>query len=171
MPFFEITKQATFDAAHHLPNEPEGSIYRRVHGHSFTVEATVRSEVLDVEHGWVADLGALDRALDRLIAGFDHPLVTPLVELEPDDVGNLVMLANVYAAARRWSPPPDPPAPPGRAGPSSLLSCGSRSPRPEPPGRGERVVRGRWAADLAGQAQEASGVDGLAGVLGGVVND
>ena len=27
--------------------------------------------------------GALDRALDRLIAGFDHPLVTPLVELEP----------------------------------------------------------------------------------------
>ncbi|XP_006655361.2 pentatricopeptide repeat-containing protein At2g20540 [Oryza brachyantha] len=25
-----------------------------------------------------------------------------LVELEPDDVGNLVMLANVYAAARRW---------------------------------------------------------------------
>ena len=41
MPVFEITKQATFDAAHHFPNEPEGSIYRRVHGHSFTVEATV----------------------------------------------------------------------------------------------------------------------------------
>ena len=63
MPVFEITKQATFDAAHHFPNEPEGSIYRRVHGHSFTVEATVRSEVLDVEHGWVADLGALDLSL------------------------------------------------------------------------------------------------------------
>ena len=56
MSVFEITKQATFDAAHHFPNEPEGSIYRRVHGHSFTVEATVRSEVLDAEHGWVADL-------------------------------------------------------------------------------------------------------------------
>lgn len=27
--------------------------------------------------------GALDRALDRLIAGFDHAAVTPLVELEP----------------------------------------------------------------------------------------
>jgi pentatricopeptide repeat protein len=26
-----------------------------------------------------------------------------LVEQEPDDVGNLVMLANVYAAARRWA--------------------------------------------------------------------
>ena len=29
---------------------------------------------------------------------------------------------------------------------------------------------GRWVR-LAGQAQEAAGVDGLAGVLGGVVND
>ena len=28
--------------------------------------------------------GALDRALDRLTAGFDHASVTPLVELEPD---------------------------------------------------------------------------------------
>lgn len=28
-------------------------------------------------------VGALDRALDRLTAGFDHPAVTPLVELEP----------------------------------------------------------------------------------------
>jgi hypothetical protein len=27
--------------------------------------------------------GALERALDRLAAGFDHPMVTPLVELEP----------------------------------------------------------------------------------------
>ena len=25
MPVFEITRQATFDAAHHFPNEPEGS--------------------------------------------------------------------------------------------------------------------------------------------------
>ena len=50
MTMFEITKQATFDAAHHFPNEPEGSIYRRVHGHSFTVEATVRSATLDAEH-------------------------------------------------------------------------------------------------------------------------
>ena len=27
--------------------------------------------------------GALDRALERLTKGFDHPAVTPLVELEP----------------------------------------------------------------------------------------
>jgi len=63
MSVFEITKAATFDAAHHFPSEPEGSPYRRIHGHSFQVEATVRGEALDAEHGWVADLGALDRAL------------------------------------------------------------------------------------------------------------
>ena len=66
MPVFEITKQATFDAAHHFPNEPEGSIYRRVHGHSFTVEATVRSAVLDAEHGWVADLGEVGLVVESL---------------------------------------------------------------------------------------------------------
>ena len=82
MPVFEITKQATFDAAHHFPNEPEGSIYRRVHGHSFTVEATVRSEVLDVEHGWVADLGALDRALKAAAETLDHGMLNEHAGLE-----------------------------------------------------------------------------------------
>ena len=38
---FEITKAATFDAAHHLPAGPSGP-YTRLHGHSFRVEATVR---------------------------------------------------------------------------------------------------------------------------------
>lgn len=75
MPVFEITKQATFDAAHHFPNEPEGSIYRRVHGHSFTVEATIRSETLDAEHNWVADLGALDRALKTAADQLDHGML------------------------------------------------------------------------------------------------
>ena len=40
-PIFEITKAATFDAAHFLPQGPETSPYRRLHGHSFRVEATV----------------------------------------------------------------------------------------------------------------------------------
>ena len=39
---FEITKAATFDAAHHLPAGPAGP-YTRLHGHSFRVEATVRT--------------------------------------------------------------------------------------------------------------------------------
>ncbi|MBX3477867.1 MAG: 6-pyruvoyl tetrahydropterin synthase family protein [Brevundimonas sp.] len=79
---FEITKAATFDAAHHFPNEPEGSIYRRLHGHSFMVEATVRSETLDADHGWVADLGALDRALKAAAEELDHGLLNDKPGLE-----------------------------------------------------------------------------------------
>lgn len=82
MPKFEITKAATFDAAHHFPNEPEGSIYRRLHGHSFRVEATVASETLDAEHNWVADLGALDRALKAAAEELDHGLLNDKPGLE-----------------------------------------------------------------------------------------
>ena len=38
-------------AAHHFPSEPEGSPYRRIHGHSFQVEATVRG----IEGGRLGD--------------------------------------------------------------------------------------------------------------------
>lgn len=78
---FEITKQATFDAAHHFPNEPEGSVYRRMHGHSFTVEATVRGTTLD-GHGWVADLGALDASLKAAAEVLDHGLLNDKPGLE-----------------------------------------------------------------------------------------
>ena len=52
---FEITKTAAFDAAHYLPDGPRDG-YRRVHGHSFQVEATVRGP-MQQPVGWVADLG------------------------------------------------------------------------------------------------------------------
>ena len=82
MSVYEITKAAAFDAAHHFPNEPEGSIYRRIHGHSFMVEATVRGETLDAAHGWVADLGALDRALKAAAGRLDHGMLNDHAGLE-----------------------------------------------------------------------------------------
>ena len=62
---FEITKAATFDAAHHLPDGPAGP-YTRLHGHSFRVEATVRGEAQG-SIGWVADLGELVGREDALL--------------------------------------------------------------------------------------------------------
>src|SRR3954462_2317675 len=79
---FEITKAATFDAAHHLPNGgPEGSPYTRLHGHSFRVEATVRGEAQGPV-GWVADLGDLDRALKAVASELDHGLLNEKPGLE-----------------------------------------------------------------------------------------
>jgi 6-pyruvoyltetrahydropterin/6-carboxytetrahydropterin synthase len=71
---FEITKAASFDAAHHLNIGPIDSPYRRMHGHSFRVEATVRGQANEPE-GWVADLGALDAALRAAAAELDHSLL------------------------------------------------------------------------------------------------
>lgn len=80
-PVFEITKAATFDAAHRLPAGPADSPYTRLHGHSFRVEATVRG-VAQPPVGWVDDLGALDRALREVAGGLDHSLLNDLPGLE-----------------------------------------------------------------------------------------
>lgn len=79
---FEITKAATFDAAHRLPDGgPEGSPYTRLHGHSFRVEATVRGETKPPV-GWVADLAELDQALRRVAGELDHGLLNEKPGLE-----------------------------------------------------------------------------------------
>lgn len=77
---FEITKAATFDAAHHLLEGPAGP-YTRLHGHSFRVEATVRGEEQGAI-GWVADLGDLDRSLRAAAGELDHGMLNDRPGLE-----------------------------------------------------------------------------------------
>ena len=86
---FEITKAATFDAAHHLPAGPAGP-YTRLHGHSFRVEATVRGAATPPV-GWVADLGELDRALKAAAAELDHGLLNEKPGLELPSLENLCL--------------------------------------------------------------------------------
>ena len=90
MSVFEITKAATFDAAHHFPNEPEGSPYRRIHGHSFQVEVSIRSDRLDA-NGWVADLNALDTALKAAAGELDHGMLNEHEGLELPSLENLCL--------------------------------------------------------------------------------
>lgn len=78
---YEITKAASFDAAHRLPAGPAGGPYTRLHGHSFKVEATVRGAPTPPV-GWVADLGALDGALKSACAELDHSLLNEHAGLE-----------------------------------------------------------------------------------------
>ena len=86
---FEITKAATFDAAHHLPDGPAGP-YTRLHGHSFRVEATVRGEAGGAV-GWVADLGELDRALRAVAGELDHGLLNEKPGLESPTLEHLCL--------------------------------------------------------------------------------
>lgn len=89
-PVFEITKAAQFDAAHSLAQGAPGSRYRRLHGHSFRVEASVRGPAQG-EVGWVADLGALDEALRALAAELDHGMLNEKPGLASPTLENLCL--------------------------------------------------------------------------------
>lgn len=89
LPVFEITKTATFDAAHYLPAGPR-SAYQRLHGHSFQVEATVRGPMAEPV-GWVEDFAALDAALKREAAALDHGLLNETAGLESPTLERLCL--------------------------------------------------------------------------------
>ena len=89
-PSFEITKAASFEAAHYLDHGPAGSRYRRLHGHSFRVEATVRGRALNRE-GWVADLAELDDALHAITDELDHGLLNERPGLEAPTLERLCL--------------------------------------------------------------------------------
>ncbi len=80
-PLFEITKAATFDAAHRLPGGPQDGPYTRLHGHSFQVQATVRGPARGPV-GWVEDLAELDGALKAAAGELDHSLLNDHPGLE-----------------------------------------------------------------------------------------
>ena len=90
-PIFEITKAAAFDAAHYIEQGPADHRYRRLHGHSFRVEASVRGPAQPA--GWVADLDQLDKALKAVAEDLDHAiaLANDTSERQP--------------GAATWSPP------------------------------------------------------------------
>jgi 6-pyruvoyltetrahydropterin/6-carboxytetrahydropterin synthase len=78
---FEITKAASFDAAHRLPGGPPEGVYTRLHGHSFRVEATLRGKA-SAPVGWVDDLALLDKALKAAAGELDHSLLNDHPGLE-----------------------------------------------------------------------------------------
>ena len=96
-PVFEFTKAAAFDAAHHLDVGPADERYRRLHGHSFEVEATVRGSV-GAGQPWVADLGELERALKGVAAELDHGYLNEKPGLESP---TLERLCEYFAARLR----------------------------------------------------------------------
>ena len=73
-----------------LPLGPEGSPYRRMHGHSFRVEASVRGPA-DPVSGWVTDLAALDEALRAVAAELDHGLLNEKPGLETPTLERLCL--------------------------------------------------------------------------------
>jgi len=92
---FEITKTATFDAAHHMTHASADARYSRLHGHSFRVEASVRGAAR-ADTGWVEDFAALDTALKAVASQLDHGLLNEHPGLETPTLEHLCL----YFAAR-----------------------------------------------------------------------
>ena len=100
-PTFEITKAATFDAAHFFAEGPQHRPYANIHGHSFRVEATVRGQAREPV-GWVADLADLDAALKQVAGELDHGLLNEKPGLERPTLEHLCL----YCAERLRTPFP-----------------------------------------------------------------
>ncbi|GAA0957292.1 6-carboxytetrahydropterin synthase QueD [Streptomyces rhizosphaericus] len=77
----EIFREFTFEAAHRLPNVPEGHKCARLHGHSYKVIVHVEAPV-DPESGWVMDFGDLKEAFKPLEAQLDHYYLNDIEGLE-----------------------------------------------------------------------------------------
>src|ERR1043165_4449894 len=74
----ELVQDFRFEAAHYLPNVPEGHKCRRMHGHSFRGEIAVRGRV-DPHTGWLVDFADLKRLVDPIVGRLDS---SPLTEVE-----------------------------------------------------------------------------------------
>ena len=86
----ELSKSFRFEAAHTLERLIDGEASRRVHGHSYRAEVTVRGTP-HPKTGMVVDLGLLERALGDAHDSLDHRLLDEVSGLGPATLENLAM--------------------------------------------------------------------------------
>jgi 6-pyruvoyltetrahydropterin/6-carboxytetrahydropterin synthase len=84
----EIFKEFSIEAAHWLPNVPEGHKCRRLHGHSFRVEIHVSGPV-DEHLGWVMDFAEIKREFKAIHEQIDHRCLNDINGLENPTSENL----------------------------------------------------------------------------------
>ncbi len=84
----EVFREFTFEAAHRLPNVPEGHKCARLHGHSYRVTVEVSGPV-DESHGWVMDFAHIKCAFKPLEAKLDHYYLNDVPGLENPTSENL----------------------------------------------------------------------------------
>ena len=77
----ELYKDFQFEAAHLLPNVPEGHKCARLHGHSFWVRITITGE-MDPDTGWIMDFDDIKQAFAPLLEQLDHNYLNDIAGLE-----------------------------------------------------------------------------------------
>jgi 6-pyruvoyltetrahydropterin/6-carboxytetrahydropterin synthase len=84
----EIYKKFSVEAAHWLPNVPEGHKCGRLHGHSFHIELHLTGPV-DARMGWVEDFAEVKSAFKILEDKLDHRCLNEVEGLENPTSENL----------------------------------------------------------------------------------
>jgi 6-pyruvoyltetrahydropterin/6-carboxytetrahydropterin synthase len=77
----DIYKTFTIEAAHRLPNVPDGHQCARLHGHSFRVDLVVSGKP-DPRTGWIMDFAEIKAAFGPLHARLDHHYLNEVEGLE-----------------------------------------------------------------------------------------
>jgi len=85
---FELSKQFRFDAAHTLDRAIDTEPSRRIHGHSYRAEVTVRGRP-DPVTGMVVDIGLLERSMADARDALDHRFLDEINDLGPATMENL----------------------------------------------------------------------------------
>jgi 6-pyruvoyltetrahydropterin/6-carboxytetrahydropterin synthase len=86
----ELYKVFTVEAAHLLPQLPEGHKCRRLHGHSFRIEVRIEGG-LDKKLGWVMDFAAISEVVKPVIDELDHHYLNEIPGLENPTSENLAI--------------------------------------------------------------------------------
>ena len=84
----QIYKEFSIEAAHRLPNVPEGHKCARLHGHSFQVTIYVEGPV-GAETGWIMDFGDIKAAFAPVFDRLDHHYLNDIEGLENTTSENL----------------------------------------------------------------------------------
>tara|TARA_B100000767_G_C19766677_1_gene537887 strand:- start:1326 stop:1682 length:357 start_codon:yes stop_codon:yes gene_type:complete len=84
----DIYKEFTIEAAHRLPNVPEGHKCSRLHGHSFSIRLYLSGEAPE-PNGWVMDFSELKRIFKPLYDQLDHHYLNDIEGLENPTSENL----------------------------------------------------------------------------------
>ena len=92
----ELSQEFGFDAAHWL--ETGSAENRRVHGHSFYAEVTLRGEP-DAATGFLRELGDVDRVLQAIREKLDHRLLNEVEGLGTPTLENLARYIYRHAKA------------------------------------------------------------------------
>ena len=86
----ELYKVFTIEAAHRLPELPDGHKCKRLHGHSFRIEVHISGDI-DTRYGWVMDFADISQQIKPVFELLDHNYLNDIPGLENPTSENLAI--------------------------------------------------------------------------------